>query len=249
MITFIVPAFNEEGNLVPTAATIRAAAKECGIARIEIIFVDDGSADGTASEIAALAEKHSDIRSITNSTNLGLGASVRAGIDIASSASFMVVPGDNDVSKEMMAMILRFRSEADMILTVPLNKEQRNLSRNLISMLYQAVYMTSFRVYVSYINGPGLWPTAAARTAALKSRRFSVISEINVKLLRMGCTFAEVPGYFQAGPKMRRTVTLRNLTEVIVSFCRLVCDVYVFRRECFRGRPVRKKINFLARLS
>jgi glycosyltransferase involved in cell wall biosynthesis len=246
MITFIVPAFNEEGNIQPTVETIRAAARESGVDQIEILAIDDGSSDGTSEEIKSLARLHPDVHLIANRTNLGLGASVRAGIDAASYSAFMVVPGDNDVSKQMMTMVLNFRDEADMILTAPLNKEQRSLGRNLISMLYQAIYMAFFRVHVTYINGPGLWPTEAARRAELRSRRFSVISEMNVKLLRMGCSFAEVPGYFQAGPKVRRTVTLRNLTEVVASFSRLVAEVHFLRRKQFQAQPVRRKIDFLA---
>jgi Glycosyltransferases involved in cell wall biogenesis len=248
MISFIVPAFNEAGNIAPTVATIRAAALECRLEGYEIIPIDDGSTDGTGAEIKALAAAHPDIRPIINPENIGLGASIRAGIERASAPAFMVVPGDNDLPKDMMVMMLNFRHEADTILTAPLNKEQRNLTRNLISMLYQMLYMINFRVYVSYINGPGVWPTAAARAADLKSRRFSIISELNVKVLRMGRNFAEVPGYFQAGPKVRRTVTMRNLTEVVTSFLRLTVDVHFRHRHRFATRPVRKQIDFVSRL-
>lgn len=249
MITFIVPAFNEEGNIAPTVATIRAAAAESRLDAIEIVVVDDGSRDGSAAEIAALAAAHPDVRPITNPNNLGLGASIRAGINAATAPSFMIVPGDNDVPKDLMVMMLNFRNEATVILTAPLNKEQRNLARNLISMFYQMAHMIMFKVYVSYLNGPGIWPTAAARDAGLKARRFSIISELNVKILRMGCTFAEVPGYFQAGPKMRSSVTLRNLSEVIVSFVRLIYAVHLSGNRRFGFRPVRKQIDFVSRLT
>jgi glycosyltransferase involved in cell wall biosynthesis len=248
MITFIVPAFNEEKDIAPTVATIRTAAEESGLDDFEIILIDDGSTDCTAAQMAALAADDSRIRVISHSVNLGLGASIRAGIEAASAPAFMVVPGDNDISKGMMVMMLNFRDEADVILTTPLNKEQRNLTRNIISMFYQMAYMTMFDIYVSYINGPGIWPTAAARAAGLKSRRFSIISELNVKVLRMGCSFAEVPGYFQAGPKVRRTVTWRNLTEVITSFGRLIFHIHIRGRKRFAARPTRKQIDFVNRL-
>lgn len=249
MITFIVPAFNEAGNIAPTVATIRAAAAKSGLGSLEIIIVDDGSTDATPSEISVLAAAHPDIRPLRNPTNLGLGASIRAGIDAATEPQFMIVPGDNDVELNLMVMMLGFRNDADIILTAPLNKEQRTLIRNLVSMIYQMAYMVAFRVYVSYLNGPGIWPTTAARAANLKARRFSIITELNVKLLRMGNTFAEVPGYFQAGPKTRRTVTLRNLYEVLTSFIRLACEVHVTRRTRFCLRPKRHQINFARLLS
>lgn len=249
MITFIVPAFNEEQNIALTVDTIRAAAAEANLASLEIVIVNDGSTDGTGAAIAALVAAHPDIRSIENVGNMGLGASIRAGIAAASAPSFMVVPGDNDVSKGTILMMLKFRDEADIILMSPLNKEQRNLFRNILSTLYQMAYMIFFGVYVVYINAPGIWPTAKARAASLQARRFSIISELNVKLLRMGCSFAEIPGYLQGGPKSRGTVTWRALVEVMGSFLRLLVAVHVTDRERFKSLPRRKQVDFVSRLS
>jgi hypothetical protein len=65
----------------------------------------------------------------------------------------------------------------------------------------------------------------------------------------MGYTFAEVPGYFQAGPKTRSSVTLKNLWEVVGSFLRLIGDVHFRDRQRFGRRPIRKQIDFVSRLS
>jgi hypothetical protein len=118
-----------------------------------------------------------------------------------------------------------------------------------LSAAYQAAYMIFFDIYVVYINAPGIWPTAAARAADLRARRFSIISEMNVKLLRMGCSFAEIPGYLQGGPKSRGTVTWRALMEVIGSFSRLIVAVHFTNRQRFGSRPQRKQIDFVSRLS
>jgi hypothetical protein len=113
-------------------------------------------------------------------------------------------------------------------------------------MLYQLIQMVAFNVYVAYINGPGIWPTARARTVGLAAKRFSIISELNVTLLRSGCSYAELPGYFNAMPKARRTVTLKNLSEVVRLFVTLAYRVHLAQRKQFSLRPRRVQIDFSA---
>jgi len=249
MISFIVPALNEENNIVPTTKTIISASNRAELTDYEIILVDDGSTDGTAKVIAELSASSPRIRSLRHPINCGLGTSIRDALDIAHFPSFMVVPGDNDMPEELITVMLLFRNEADIILTAPLNKEQRSRIRNIVSMIYQIAYMLAFNIFVNYVNGPGIWPTAAARAAKLQAQRFSIISELNVKTLRMGHTFAEVPGYFQAGPKTRRTITIVNLREVILSFVFLLREIHFRRRQEFALRPARKQIDFLSRFA
>jgi hypothetical protein len=114
-------------------------------------------------------------------------------------------------------------------------------------MTYQMIQMITFNVYVAYINGPGIWPTGKVRAIGLTAKRFSIICELNVLLLRSGCTYAEVPGYFLARPKARRTVTWVNLTEVIRLFVSLAHRVHVSAKSQFLARPERIHIDFMAK--
>ena len=249
MISFIVPAFNEEQNIRAAVATICAAAEESALKDYELILIDDGSADGTYSAMTEMASANPAITPLRNDSNAGIGVSIRRGIAAARNPRFMVIPGDNDVGKSFIMLMLSFRDHADLILTVPLNKEQRTLGRNIISMLYQMIQMTTFNVYVGYINGPGIWPTEKARTVGLDSKRFSIISELNVKLLRSGCSYAELPGYFQSGPKVRGTVTFTNLREVVRLYFSLVYKVYISHRKDFCRPPTRIQIDFASIMS
>jgi dolichol-phosphate mannosyltransferase len=244
MISFIVPAWNEQENIAPTVETIVAAANESRLDRYEIILIDDGSTDGTPEAMAAVSKNRPFVRVLHNERNLGIGTSIRRGISEARHPRFMIVPGDNDMDKALIVLLLAFRDVADLVLTVPLNKEIRSLARNITSLVYQTIQMATFDVYVAYINGPGIWPTEKARAVNLEAERFSIICEMNVKLLRSGCSYAEVPGYFQAGRKARRTVTFSNLREVIRLYLRLVYGIHVGQRDKFSQRPRRMRIDF-----
>ena len=85
MISFAVPAYNEEGNIATTIIDAGKAAKL--IARdYEIIVVDDGSRDRTAEVVKELGKNDSHIRLITHRQNRGYGAAVKTGMKAALSA-------------------------------------------------------------------------------------------------------------------------------------------------------------------
>jgi glycosyltransferase involved in cell wall biosynthesis len=75
MISFIVPAYNEELELSSTIAAIRAAASDT-TQRYEIIVVDDASTDGTPKIAAQAAARviSIDRRQIAAARNAGAGA-------------------------------------------------------------------------------------------------------------------------------------------------------------------------------
>ena len=79
----------------------------------------------------------------------------------------------------------------------------------------------------------------------MRASRFSIISELTVKLLRSGCSYVEIPGYLQAGPKVRRTVTVRNLLEVIGSYLSLLYEIHVRSRGKFAGMSRRVIVDFV----
>jgi glycosyltransferase involved in cell wall biosynthesis len=238
MISFIVPAFDEGRAIIDTMETIHEAARKHQIEDYEIIPIDDGSADDSRSIIENLAKDDPKIRPIYHEFNMGLGKSLVDGINHATKERFIFIPGDNDVSKDSLSLMLKFRDRAELILTVPLNKEVRPIGRQTLSMIYQMLHNMFFGTSVGYINGPGIWPTKKAKELNLVSKRFSIISELNVKLLTSGAEFAEVPVYFQAGEPTRSTVTWENLTEVIKVFVMLVIDL-----RLKRNRPVLHPLN------
>lgn len=78
MISIVIPVFNEQESLRPLYAEIVevAAARQY---EVEVIFVDDGSRDGSWDAIAALAAEDPRVRGIRFRRNFGKAAALSAG--------------------------------------------------------------------------------------------------------------------------------------------------------------------------
>ena len=93
MLSIILPAYNEEQNIERTALTISGILEEAEIP-FELVFVDDGSMDGTYKEINRLAERDNRIRGAEFSRNFGKEAAIFAGLELAAGDACIVMDCD-----------------------------------------------------------------------------------------------------------------------------------------------------------
>jgi dolichol-phosphate mannosyltransferase len=91
-ISVVVPARNEAGNIAPLVEEIvRALA---AFAPIEIIYVNDGSRDGTEAELKSLMRTHGVLRQIRHEVSCGQSAAVRSGVTRSRAAIVATLDGD-----------------------------------------------------------------------------------------------------------------------------------------------------------
>ncbi len=91
-LSVVIPAYNEEGIIgetVERVATYLAASGEN-----ELIVVDDGSQDGTASVVETLADTHANVRLVRNPGNRGKGCAIRNGVLHARGAFVLYTDAD-----------------------------------------------------------------------------------------------------------------------------------------------------------
>ena len=92
-LSIVVPFFNEEANVAALIAEIRAVADEQRW-RVEVIAVDDGSADGTGRELANCAAAWAAVRVISFPQNRGQAAALWAGLHAARAPLIATLDGD-----------------------------------------------------------------------------------------------------------------------------------------------------------
>jgi dolichol-phosphate mannosyltransferase len=91
-ISVVVPARNEAGNIAPLVEEIVRALSPS--APIEIIYVNDGSRDGTEAELRSLMTRHDFLRQIRHEVSSGQSAAVRSGVAAARAAIVATLDGD-----------------------------------------------------------------------------------------------------------------------------------------------------------
>ena len=97
LVSVIIPLFNEEENVAPLCEALKPALD--GLGRpYEVIFVDDGSTDGTAAALATQAEDQSAYKVISFKRNVGQTPAMMAGIDHAKGS--VIVPMDGDLQND-----------------------------------------------------------------------------------------------------------------------------------------------------
>jgi glycosyltransferase involved in cell wall biosynthesis len=91
-ISVVVPVRNEAGNVAPLLDEIARAM--AALAPFEIIYVNDGSSDGTAAELRALASQQPFLRIVEHAVSCGQSAAVRSGATFARAPIVVTLDGD-----------------------------------------------------------------------------------------------------------------------------------------------------------
>lgn len=93
-ISIIVPVYNEEKNIPLLYEALLDAWKQLPSYTYELIFVDDGSRDGSVRAITLLAEKDPQVKLIEFSRNFGKEMATTAGIEAATGDAVMMIDAD-----------------------------------------------------------------------------------------------------------------------------------------------------------
>jgi glycosyltransferase involved in cell wall biosynthesis len=96
-VSVFLPVFNEEPNLRPLHAKLDEALKSLGYSA-EIVYVDDGSTDGSLTILREIAELDPRVRVVALRRNYGQTAAMAAGIDAAKGK--VLIPMDADLQND-----------------------------------------------------------------------------------------------------------------------------------------------------
>lgn len=92
-LSLVIPVYNEAGNILPLAERCVAVLRELG-RPFEFIYVNDGSTDTTAAEIAAAHARWPEVRELRMEKNSGQAVALLTGLHAAQGEFLLMMDGD-----------------------------------------------------------------------------------------------------------------------------------------------------------
>lgn len=148
VLSIVAPAYNEERNLAEFLAALVPVLEAIGES-FEIVFVNDGSRDGTLGMLAAAAAQDPRIKVVGLARNFGKDIALTAGLAHATGQA--VIPIDCDLQHPVdliPAFFAKWREGYDMVIGVRSRRDEEGVLRRSASRLYYRVMrmMTSVEI-------------------------------------------------------------------------------------------------------
>ena len=134
-ISVVIPIFNEGQNITPLYKELKAVMEEMGAA-YEVIFVDDGSDDGSSEVLKRLIQDENKLKVIQFRKNFGQTAAIAAGVEHARGEIIVTMDGDgqND-PRDIPSLLEKIAQGYDVVSGWRKNRKEPFLKRRFPSAL------------------------------------------------------------------------------------------------------------------
>ncbi|HEY7321692.1 MAG TPA: glycosyltransferase family 2 protein [Candidatus Binatia bacterium] len=106
LVSIVTPVFNEAEVIELFYERVRRAMAALDSIAYELIFVDDGSTDGSYDKLVAIANANADVRIIKFSRNFGHQIAITAGIELAKGDAVVVIDADLQDPPELIKVFV-----------------------------------------------------------------------------------------------------------------------------------------------
>jgi glycosyltransferase involved in cell wall biosynthesis len=119
LVSVVVPCFNEEDVIQTTHEHLLIALASIAPLRVEIIYVDDGSTDGTWAKLTRIQVGDSRVRVVRLARNFGHQIALSAGVDYASGDAVVTIDADlQDPPEVIPELVTEWLNGGDVVYAV-----------------------------------------------------------------------------------------------------------------------------------
>jgi dolichol-phosphate mannosyltransferase len=142
-LSVVLPVYDERPVLEELHRRLVAAVRGTAI-EPELLFVDDGSRDGSGEALDALAAADPCVRVLHLARNFGHQAAVQCGLDHATGDAVVVMDSDlQDLPEAIPALVEAWRSGHEVVYAVRTERKEGGLMRALFAGFYRALRLVA----------------------------------------------------------------------------------------------------------
>lgn len=217
-LSLILPIFNERQTLDELWDRCHRL-KEILTPNLEIIFIDDGSFDGSREWIRAKKEEPH-VKTIFHEVNQGIGPSIIDGYQVATGDWIVFLPTDLQFHPEDLEIAKPFMEKADIVCFYRKRRPDYTIYRKLVSWMNLLLNRILFGLKLKDINWVKLYKKWVVKDIVCKSNTPFVESERVIRATRRGARLIELesPYYLRTAGKpqgARIGAVIRSLLDVL----------------------------------
>ena len=227
-LSIVIPAYNEEANVIEAVRRVSVVAQNLG-QEYEIIVVNDGSRDRTGEVIRGLQASTPNLRLVEHFPNRGYGGALKAGFAAATKDLIAFTPADNQFDfNEIRLLLERLAPEVALVSGRRIDRKD-NALRKFNGWGWNTVVRLLFGYLIKDIDcGFKLLRREVLGRIHIESNGAMIDTEMLAELRARDYRLAEVPVTHL--PRLAGSPTGANLKVIVRAFR----DLFRFRLRLWR---------------
>lgn len=230
-LSVVIPARNEEGNIMRTMPRVVQALRET-VGAFEVILIDDCSQDQTPRLADELADEYPELVVVHNEVNLKQGGSLKRGFAMARYEWVTHNAMDYAFDFDDLPDLLQYANQADVIVAERRSYPGTTAPRRFVSLVNRVLLRALFGVPVVDFNFIQLYRRSVIRDLPSFSDATSFVTvEKVVRAHKAGLRVVAVPATFHERVVGKpSSATVKNISKALKDMSRLWLELHGMRK-------------------
>lgn len=190
-ITISIPCYNDLNSLKELLSDIEKYLTKRTDYSFKILFVNDGSIDGTKEFLNELVNSNPNYYVIHHSVNKGFGITFETAFTTPKTDFVYFIPGDNQFPVDNLEYLLPFLADNDIVLGKRINRKDSSF-RRFSSFIYNLLVSLKSGKRIRDVNSILVLKRSVFESISLKSDSAYINAELITKAIKQGFNVQEV---------------------------------------------------------